>query len=558
MNKAAAFFFIFLISLAYAGELWKVDAGSAVRGQPAELGIRVIAATEGGKVYSIEAPSVKWSYNVGTPIIAGPTVFGDKILVATESKMVALNQYGALQWEATLPGITSFAVSDKIYVADQNGIQALSSNGSLVWNFAPGSEDLAQPAVGSGTASKPSVEQFCTKPLATNSQIFFGNRDYLYSISTSGGFQWKSQLGHMWNTPASYDAGTFTVYTGTSEGVLYAVESQSGKVRFSQNVHGQISTTPLLFEGNLIIGTSNNMLYAVSGIGTQWSTELDGKVSSSMEAVSTASGTSVLYVTTTKSLYAIEPRTGEILFRAPFIDWPTSPNYVGGQVVVGTAEGKIYGIDPNRGCSLTEPAQDAQIGDYGVTLYGISYSASGAPFTDIRVNGGQWATLNGTKWEYNLDPSQYPYGVLEVECRVSDSAGSENEPYSKTSLIHVQDAEPLLMSVTYPNAVKANTNFSITFSDPRGLPIAGVKVKAGGKTFTSKDNGNMTLYLPEGAHKLTFERSGYKPEEATISAKSEPTLGYILGFLFVAGLAAYVYFFFIKKESKELVIREKH
>ena len=97
MNKAAAFFFILLISLAYAGELWKIDAGSAVREQPIELGIRVIAATEGGKVYSIEPPAVKWSYNVGSPVVSGPVILGDKIIVATETKIVALNQYGALQ-----------------------------------------------------------------------------------------------------------------------------------------------------------------------------------------------------------------------------------------------------------------------------------------------------------------------------------------------------------------------------------------------------------------------------------------------------------------------------
>ena len=140
MNKAAAFFFILLISLSYAGELWKIDTGSAVRNQPAEQGIRVIAATEAGKVYSVEPPSIKWSYNLGSPIIAGPAIFGDKIIVANETAIIALNQYGALQWETPLPGITSFAVSDKVYVADDNGIQALAQNGTLAWNFAPSSE----------------------------------------------------------------------------------------------------------------------------------------------------------------------------------------------------------------------------------------------------------------------------------------------------------------------------------------------------------------------------------------------------------------------------------
>lgn len=556
--KKAAILLLLLVSLSFAGELWKIDTGSAIREQPLQSGIRIIVGTAGGKVYSMEPPAVKWSYNVGSPIVSEPAILGDNIIVATETKIVALNQYGAFQWEAPLPGITSFGVSDKIYVADQNGIQALNSNGTLAWNFVPGSEE--QGAATPGGAARPvSTDISATRPLATASQVFFGNRDYIYAVSTSGKFQWKKQTGHLWSTPPSFDAGTLTLYFGTAEGLLYAVDPQTGRTRFTQNVYGQISTTPLLFEGNVIVGTSDNNVYSVSPLGVQWSAQVDGKVSSKMSYVINPSGTSVLYLTTTKSIYAIDPRNGEILFKKPFLDWPSSPNYINGQVVVGSAEGKLYGLDPNRGCSLLYPQQDAEIGDYAISLYGISYSAAGQPLTGLRVNGGQWIQLNDTIWEYNFDPSQYPYGVLDLECRVSDAWGAEVEPYTKSTLIHVQAAEPLLMTITYPDAVKANTNFTISIFDPRGLPLAGAKVKTTGKkTFTSRENGNVTMSLPEGAQVITIEKPGYKSEKATINSKADPTLAYVTGFLFIIGLLAYVYFFFLKREKKEMIVRERH
>ncbi|MEM4272197.1 MAG: PQQ-binding-like beta-propeller repeat protein [Candidatus Bilamarchaeaceae archaeon] len=558
MRQATALLFLLLLSTSYAGELWRIDAGSAVRGQPAELGARIVVATEGGKVYSIEPPALKWSYDAKSPIVFGPAILGgDKIIVATESKLIALNQYGALQWEISLPGITSFAVSDKIYVADQNGIQAVSANGTLAWNFSPGSEEQSPPAGSAYAGAKPLVDQFCTAPLATNSQVFFGNRNYLYSISTSGAFQWKSQIGHLWNTPPYYDAGTFTVYAGTSEGVLYALESPNGKTRFSQNVYGQISTTPLLFEGNVLVGTSKNTLHAVSDLGIQWSAPLDGKVNKAMEAAVSPGGKSILYLTTTKSLYAINPRSGEVLFKRPFLDWPSPPNYVNGQIVVGTADGKIYGLDSVKECSITEPAQDSKVGDYALTLRGISYSAHGEPATEIRINSGTWVPVEGTEWEYGIDLSQYPYGVMEIECRVSDASGQETEPYSKTALIHAQDAKPLLMSAKYPDTVKANTEFSILFYDAGGLPLSGVLAKAAGKVFTSNENGNMTLSLPEGTYEIALEKPGYRAEKIVISSKGEPILGHLLGLLFLAGLAAYAYFFFLKKEGGKKIIQEK-
>ena len=541
-----AILLLLILSLSFAGELWKVDAGSGVDTQPLIYGSRVIVGTVGGKVYSIEPPFVKWSYNALSPIVSEPVSFGDKIIVATESKVIALNQYGALQWEAELPGITSVAVSDKIYVADENGIQALNTDGTIAWNFAPGSEDEAQ------TYSK--ITYPVTQPLATPSYVIFGYDDYVYAIRTNGAFFWKNQIGHLWDTPPTLVANT--LYTGTSEGLLYGLDMFNGNIRSKVNVFEQISTTPVDYQGQIIIGTSQNHIYSIFENEIKWSLELDGKVTHKMY-LSTAGGSDALYLTTTKSLYAVSATDGTLYFKKSFVDWPSPPNYLNGQIVVGVQDGSVYGIDSSKACSILSPEMDAQIGSAELTVLGLGYSKIGNPTTQLRINEGDWISFNETEWEYNLDPSIYPYGIITLECMVSDSTGSEAEPYSFLYLVHVAESSPEILSITYPSQVRANTEFEITVTDSRGLSLSGLTITAGGQKFSG--DGTLTLSLPEGVQNIKVSRAGYQTEEFIIDSKGDPILAYALGALFVIGLIAYVYFLFIrKKKKKELIIKEKH
>jgi len=541
-----AILLLLVLSLSFAGEVWKVDTGSGVSTQPLVHGSRVIIGTSGGKVYSIEPPFVKWSYNVVDPVVSDPVSFGGSIIIATENKVFALDQYGALQWETSLPGIRGVAASDKVYVADKNGIQALNSDGTLAWNCVPGIETAG--------VAPPELVYPVTVPLATPNYVIFGYDDYVYAIRTTGAFFWKAEIGHIWDTPPTLVAST--LYTGTGEGLLYGLDMLNGQEKSKVNLFEQISTTPVESLGKVIVGTSENHVYAVSGEEIEWSADLDGKVTHKMYISASATG-DTLYLTTTRSLYAIDPSDGTILFKNTFLDWPSPPTFFNANILVGTEEGRLYGIDSSKACSILYPELDEQVGDAEITVSGLSYSKYGPPNTDLRINGEEWITLNGTDWEYNLDTFMYEYGVLDIECRVSDSTGAEKEPYTKISIVHIQGTIEQSMTISYPSSVKANTEFEVEVVDSRGLPVSGVKITAGGQAF--EGDGTLTLSLPPGMQTVTVERPGYTTEEFTIDSKDEPTLAYASGFLFLILLIAYVYFLFIRKEKKkELIIKEKH
>ncbi|MBD3397999.1 PQQ-binding-like beta-propeller repeat protein [Candidatus Micrarchaeota archaeon] len=537
---------LLLFSLCFAGEAWKVDTGAGVDTQPLVFGSRIITGTTDGKVYAVEPPFIKWSYSVDGALVCDPVSFGSSIIVATENKVYALDQYGGLQWETELPGIRAVAASDKIYVADDNGIQALNSDGTLSWNFMPGmEEDDNSPS----TLSHP-----ITAPLATPNYLVFGYGDYIYAVRTTGTFFWKKEIGHTWDAPPTLSANT--LYLGTSEGILYGLDMLNGNVKSATNLFEQISTTPVVNLGQVIVGTSANHVYAISDNEVEWEAEVDGRVTHKM-FLSTSPGSNVLYLTTTKSLYALDTYNGSILFKHAFLDWPSPPNMFNADVIVGTEEGRLYGIDSSKACSILYPEMDEQLSDAEITVKGLSYSAYGTPSTEIRIGEGEWIPVEGIRWSYDMDTSVYPYGVLDVECRVSDSTGIETEPYTKISVVHIEGTAEEIMTVFYPSSVRANTEFQIAVVDSSGAPISGVELTAGGQEF--QGDGNITVSLPPGIQEVEVARPGYQTESFTIDSKDEPTLAYITGILFIIGLAAYVYFLFIRKEKKKkTIIEEKH
>lgn len=541
-----AILLLLVLSLSFAGEVWKVDTGAGVGTQPLVFGSRVVVGTNEGKVFSVEPPFIKWSYSLDGPVVCDPVSFGSSIIVATENKVYALDQYGGLKWETSLPGIRAVAASDKVYVADDNGIQALNSDGTLAWNFVPGSE--------TEDSGSPQISHQITAPLATPNYVVFGYGDYVYAIRTSGVFFWKKEAGHIWDAPPTLVANT--LYFGTSEGILYGLDMLNGNIKSSTNLFEQITTTPVENLGQLIVGTARNHVYSISDGGVDWETEVDGKVTHKM-FLSTSPGSNVLYLTTTRSLYALDTYDGKILFKRTFLDWPGPPTLFNTNVIVGTEEGRLYGIDSSKACSILFPEMDAQVSDATIPVQGLSYSSSGSPSTQIRIGGGEWISLNGTEWEYDMDASIYPYGVLDIECRASGPSGTETEPYTKISVVHIEGTSEQPMTIIYPSSVRANTEFEIEVSDSRGLPLAGVKVTAAGQEF--KGDGTLALSLPPGLQNIKVERAGYKTEEFTIDSKDEPTIAYLTGLLFIIGLAAYVYFLFIRKEEKKkTIIEEKH
>ena len=520
MRAAIPFLFLFLISVSFAGQLWVFSTDGAISTKPVLYGNRIVVGNEKGFVYAIEAGESKWSQKYDGTVVSDPVLFNDKVVVATVDAVHVIDSAGSTSWNYPLREIRGIAAvsAEKIYVATSKGITALDDRGQQTWAF------------NATDATEPCVE--------VTGYVVFGSGRSLIALRNTGEKFWEKDVGPFWNTRPMGWSGK--VYVGNSEGKLYAIDVAANKIDWSYDAGEMITTTPAHAGAYIIFGTANGWIYAVNNGELAWKRRVD-----SMPEGEMAVDGNIVYFSTRKSLYGISGSDGTVVMKRQFIDWPHSPSVIRSQVVLGTEEGKLYAIDSSRACSFIYPEPDAIIGDADLDIMGKSYSKYGSVKTYARVQGGQWSEVGGESWTFTLDPSIFPYGVIEVECYTSDSAGMETDPFSKLQLVK-GDAQKLRMKVNYPTVVKEGEPFNITVVDFDGYTLSEITAVVGGASF--KGNGTVEITAKgSGMQALIVSKRGYEDVQASIDVKPQPTLAYIFIFLFLAGAAAYAYFGYIKK-----------
>ena len=140
---------------------------------------------------------------------------------------------------------------------------------------------------------------------------------------------WTFQTrGAIWGTPAVSDG---TVYVGSDDGNLYAVDSRSGSLQWKFATQGIIRSRPAVV-GNLVyIASDDGNAYAVDvRDGTPvWSTEIGNRESREEREHLEASG---------------KPTGFDI--------WQSSPVVANGQVFVGSLDGNVYALAADTGAIL--------------------------------------------------------------------------------------------------------------------------------------------------------------------------------------------------------------
>lgn len=195
-------------------------------------------------------------------------------------------------------------VEDKLYAADLQQVLAFSTaDGEVLWAFPENTEKenhrgafYAAPAVGeryvivasqvppSGFLSASSnvvwgVEagtgdeswrfddaegQYIEGGAIGNGVFVIGNSDgNVYALDLeSGDLRWTFETGHrVWATPLIVGD---TVYVGSMDRHLYALDLSEGAVRWAFEAEGAFAGTPALRDGTLYVGAFDDRLYAVN------------------------------------------------------------------------------------------------------------------------------------------------------------------------------------------------------------------------------------------------------------------------------------------------------
>jgi outer membrane protein assembly factor BamB len=185
-------------------------------------------------------------------------------------------------------------------------------------------------------------------PAVVDGTVYVGSYDNsLYAVdAATGNQQWQFDTdGNVRSSPAVVNG---TVYVGSDDESLYAVDAATGNQQWQFDTDGRVESSPAVVDGTVYVGSYDNSLYAVD-VATgeqQWQFNTSAPVESSPAV---ADGT--VYVgSNDNNLYAVDVATGTGQWR---FDTPwagtSSPAVVGGTVYVGGDNYNLYAVDAATG-----------------------------------------------------------------------------------------------------------------------------------------------------------------------------------------------------------------
>jgi outer membrane protein assembly factor BamB len=158
-------------------------------------------------------------------------------------------------------------------------------------------------------------------------------------------------MGAVVGSPVMVDE---TLYAGSSDGKLYAIDAVYGEKKWEFDTGGKIWTSPVVEGGVVYVSNYDRKLFAVSGTdGTLiWQTELSSSIASSPAV----SADSIFVGTFDNHLYCIDKATGKVKWNFQGGNWFWSTPVVKDDVVyAGCLDHEVYALKASTGEEFWPP-----------------------------------------------------------------------------------------------------------------------------------------------------------------------------------------------------------
>jgi outer membrane protein assembly factor BamB len=257
--------------------------------------------------------------------------------------------------------------------------------------------------------------------------VLFGSDDgFLYALAAETGAEsWRFDLGgsgvervlpaagppyeydYLQSSPIHHGG---TVYVGSANGVLYAVDRETGQERWRYQADGKIRSTPVVDGRNVYFGSWDGHLYAVGALegNLVWRFDTGGIVQGSP-----ALGAGrVIVGSRSATVFAVDARTGTEAWRYVHEDgsWvESSPVFADGVIYIGSSDAlSLLALDVETG----QPIWDFETGGWswstpylaGGVVYIGGLSAFPYYFDGIDLRGGFHAVdqeSGASLWEFS-------------------------------------------------------------------------------------------------------------------------------------------------------------
>jgi outer membrane protein assembly factor BamB len=368
-----------LISLCAAGIC---PAQSMFRGDASHTGVYTGPAPR-------EFHRIKWKFPTGDRIVSSP-VIQDKTLYfgGDDGNVYAVDaETGRQIWKRATGGPVSStpAVSNGIvYVGSYDGkFYALDAHtGALKWKFATDGERRFEAKGLHGMQPKnqtiaDAFDIFLSSPVIAQDTVYFGSGDgNLYALdAATGDLRWKFKTGDVVHASPAFANGV--LFFGSWDSYFYAVDAKTGKEKWRFHggedplIHNQVGfqSSPAVVDGVIYTGCRDAQLYALDAATGKEKWRFDNALSWVITSPAVVSG-KVFFATSDSALYhVVDAATGKSVLKKEGKAYMfSSPAVVNDVVFIGVVNGTLEARDVNTGEVLWEFQTDASKQNNGWVL----------------------------------------------------------------------------------------------------------------------------------------------------------------------------------------------
>jgi len=166
-----------------------------------------------------------------------------------------------------------------------------------------------------------------------------------------------------------------TVYVGSSDGKVYALDAVYGEERWEFDTGGKIWTSPVVKDGVVYVSNYNHKFFALDSVDGSpiWEVELPAAVASSPAIA----GGNLVFGTFDNHFYAVSTDNGKTKWTFSGGNWFWATPVVRDNVIyAGCLDGKVYALEAGHGGKLWEFSADSPIISAPVLLNGFLVVAS--------------------------------------------------------------------------------------------------------------------------------------------------------------------------------------
>jgi outer membrane protein assembly factor BamB len=311
---------------------------------------------------NVSGLTLDWQYLTKNYINTSPVVDDGMIFIAsTDQNLYALDaKTGSLKWTVTPgPSPTTPAVADgMVFIGAANGsIYAFDEKtGYEWWHFT-------------------TAGSIVSAPLVADKMVFVASTDrtmYAFDEQT-GGMVWNIENSNGFAAPATYANGV--IYLCMESETLIALDARTGLEKWSVN-SVSAGGGEVVVDNNLVYTTGAGVIAAFNAVNGKQKWIFRSQQISATYSEAVASG--VVYVGMADSIYALNGKTGQILWTyvgPTQVMISPSPAFANGLVYFCSGTGYLYALDAQQGILKWSYSDDFALSS-PVIVNGIVYIGS--------------------------------------------------------------------------------------------------------------------------------------------------------------------------------------